>query len=135
MAMTMMRSNSITPSVDPVLTPISERSHSGGSVSFNVDFKSPCTSTTRILDHVDQTDKWAVAENTGEGGKNGGDTKIVDAEIPTSGDTGALKVFTLAELEEFNGSDPHNKILIAVHGKVYDVTCEKHLYGAGKIWF
>lgn len=40
--------------------------------------------------------------------------------------------FTLAELREFDGSDPCKPLLVALSGKVYDVTPSKGMYGPGK---
>lgn len=38
---------------------------------------------------------------------------------------------TLEELKEFNGSNKDGRILIAVLGKVFDVTCAQQFYGLG----
>lgn len=40
--------------------------------------------------------------------------------------------FTLAELREFDGSDPSKPLLVALNGNVYDVTPSKSMYGPGK---
>lgn len=40
--------------------------------------------------------------------------------------------FTLAELREFDGSDPSKPLLVALSGNVYDVTPSKSMYGPGK---
>lgn len=40
--------------------------------------------------------------------------------------------FTLEQLREFDGKGPEGRILIAVNGKVFDVTRGKRFYGPGK---
>jgi len=40
--------------------------------------------------------------------------------------------FTIKELREFDGTKGDGRILIAVNGKVFDVTKGKHFYGPGK---
>lgn len=40
--------------------------------------------------------------------------------------------FTLEQLREFDGKGPERRILIAVNGKVFDVTRGKRFYGPGK---
>lgn len=39
--------------------------------------------------------------------------------------------FTLEQLREFDGKGPEGRILIAVNGKVFDVTRGKRFYGPG----
>ena len=39
--------------------------------------------------------------------------------------------YTLAELSEFDGSDPRKPLLIAIRGHVYDVTRGRDFYGPG----
>ena len=39
---------------------------------------------------------------------------------------------SLQELRQFDGSDPSGRILVAVNGKVFDVTRGKRFYGPGK---
>lgn len=40
--------------------------------------------------------------------------------------------FTIQELREFDGTKGDGRILVAVNGKVFDVTKGKHFYGPGK---
>lgn len=39
--------------------------------------------------------------------------------------------FTIQELREFDGTKGDGRILIAINGKVFDVTKGKHFYGPG----
>ncbi|KAJ3392738.1 hypothetical protein HDU84_003475 [Entophlyctis sp. JEL0112] len=41
------------------------------------------------------------------------------------------RVFTTAELKEFDGSDPSKPIYVAISGKVYDVSAGEKYYGKG----
>lgn len=43
--------------------------------------------------------------------------------------------FTLEQLREFDGKGPEGRILIAVNGKVFDVTRGKRFYGPGMLFF
>lgn len=40
--------------------------------------------------------------------------------------------FTIQELREFDGTKGDGRILVAINGKVFDVTTGKHFYGPGK---
>lgn len=40
--------------------------------------------------------------------------------------------FTIHELREFDGNKGDGRILVAINGKVFDVTKGKHFYGPGK---
>lgn len=40
--------------------------------------------------------------------------------------------FTIKELREFDGTKGDGRILVAINGKVFDVTKGKHFYGPGK---
>ena len=40
--------------------------------------------------------------------------------------------FTLEQLKEYDGKGPEGRVLIAVNGKVFDVTRGKRFYGPGK---
>ncbi|KAJ8873780.1 hypothetical protein PR048_024614 [Dryococelus australis] len=40
--------------------------------------------------------------------------------------------FTLQELKPYDGTGPDGRVLMAVNGKVYDVTRGKRFYGPGK---
>lgn len=40
--------------------------------------------------------------------------------------------FTIQELREFDGTKGDGRILVAINGKVFDVTKGKHFYGPGK---
>ncbi|XP_037939621.1 membrane-associated progesterone receptor component 1-like [Teleopsis dalmanni] len=40
--------------------------------------------------------------------------------------------FTIQELRQFDGSQPDGRVLLAVNGKVYDVTKGKQFYGPGE---
>ena len=42
--------------------------------------------------------------------------------------------FTLEQLREFDGKRADGRLLIAVNGKVFDVTRGKRFYGPGKVW-
>jgi membrane-associated progesterone receptor component len=44
---------------------------------------------------------------------------------------GEERDYTLAELASFDGADPERPLLIAVRGKVYDVTPGRAFYGPG----
>jgi membrane-associated progesterone receptor component len=39
--------------------------------------------------------------------------------------------YSLEELKQFNGTDPSKPILLAVKGKIYDVSCKSSFYGPG----
>ncbi|EPZ34843.1 putative progesterone binding protein [Rozella allomycis CSF55] len=39
---------------------------------------------------------------------------------------------TLDELREFDGTDSHKPVYVAINGVIYDVTCKRHLYALGK---
>lgn len=41
--------------------------------------------------------------------------------------------FTIQELREFDGNKGDGRILVAINGKVFDVTKGKHFYGPGKL--
>jgi len=41
--------------------------------------------------------------------------------------------FTIQELREFDGTKGDGRILVAINGKVFDVTKGKHFYGPGKL--
>lgn len=41
--------------------------------------------------------------------------------------------FTIQELREFDGTKGDGRILVAINGKVFDVTKGKHFYGPGMI--
>lgn len=41
--------------------------------------------------------------------------------------------FTVEELLPYDGNGPEGRILVAVNGKVFDVTAGKQYYGPGKI--
>lgn len=41
--------------------------------------------------------------------------------------------FTIKELREFDGTKGDGRILVAINGKVFDVTKGKHFYGPGKV--
>jgi len=43
--------------------------------------------------------------------------------------------FTIQELREFDGTKGDGRILVAINGKVFDVTKGKHFYGPGMIVF
>lgn len=43
--------------------------------------------------------------------------------------------FTIQELREFDGTKGDGRILVAINGKVFDVTKGKHFYGPGKRLF
>lgn len=43
------------------------------------------------------------------------------------------KDFTVAELRKYDGTGPEGRILVAVNGKVFDVTKGKRFYGPGII--
>lgn len=45
------------------------------------------------------------------------------------------KDFTAEEMREFTGNNPDGRILIAVNGKVFDVTKGKRFYGPGMLSF
>lgn len=40
--------------------------------------------------------------------------------------------FTLEQLREFDGTGPHGRVLMAVNGRVFDVTRGKNFYGPSK---
>ena len=40
--------------------------------------------------------------------------------------------FTVAELRQFDGTQPDGRVLVAVNGNVFDVTRGKRFYGPGK---
>lgn len=42
------------------------------------------------------------------------------------------KDFTVEELRKYDGKQPDGRILVAVNGKVFDVTKGKRFYGPGK---
>ncbi|CAI5496704.1 unnamed protein product [Closterium sp. Naga37s-1] len=52
---------------------------------------------------------------------------------PVPGPPEPIKIgeITLEELSQYSGSDPEKPILLAVRGKIYDVTRGKHFYGPG----
>lgn len=39
---------------------------------------------------------------------------------------------TLEQLKQYNGDEPHKRVLVAVNGKVFDVTKGRRFYGPGK---
>ena len=41
--------------------------------------------------------------------------------------------FTVAELRQFDGTQPDGRVLVAVNGNVFDVTRGKRFYGPGKL--
>lgn len=41
--------------------------------------------------------------------------------------------FTVAELRQYDGTQPDGRVLIAVNGNVFDVTRGKRFYGPGKL--
>ena len=41
--------------------------------------------------------------------------------------------FTLEQMKEYDGRGPDGRVLIAVNGKVFDVTRGKRFYGPGKV--
>lgn len=41
--------------------------------------------------------------------------------------------FTVQELKAYDGNQPDGRVLVAVNGKVYDVTRGKRFYGPGKL--
>lgn len=43
--------------------------------------------------------------------------------------------FTIKELREFDGTKGDGRILVAINGKVFDVTKGKHFYGPGRLVF
>jgi len=43
------------------------------------------------------------------------------------------KDFTVAELKQYDGTGPDGRILVAVNGKVFDVTKGRRFYGPGII--
>lgn len=43
--------------------------------------------------------------------------------------------FTIQELREFDGTKGDGRILVAINGKVFDVTKGKHFYGPGNLDF
>lgn len=43
--------------------------------------------------------------------------------------------FTVAELRQYDGTQPDGRVLIAVNGNVFDVTKGKRFYGPGKYLF
>lgn len=43
--------------------------------------------------------------------------------------------FTIQELREFDGTKGDGRILVAINGKVFDVTKGKHFYGPGKLGY
>jgi hypothetical protein len=43
------------------------------------------------------------------------------------------KDFTVQDLKAFDGNQPDGRVLVAVNGKVYDVTKGKRFYGPGKL--
>ncbi|GJP61645.1 hypothetical protein CLOP_g18784 [Closterium sp. NIES-67] len=52
---------------------------------------------------------------------------------PVPGPPEPIKIgeITLEELSQYSGSDPEKPILLAIRGKIYDVTRGKHFYGPG----
>lgn len=42
--------------------------------------------------------------------------------------------FTVEELKQYNGTQPDGRILVAVNGKVFDVTKGKRYYGPGEYY-
>lgn len=45
------------------------------------------------------------------------------------------KDFTIQELREYDGTKNDGRILVAINGKVFDVTKGRHFYGPGKLLF
>lgn len=45
------------------------------------------------------------------------------------------KDFTVEELKKYDGNQPDGRVLVAVNGKVFDVTNGKRFYGPGKFSF
>lgn len=43
------------------------------------------------------------------------------------------KDFTIQELREFDGTKNDGRILVAINGKVFDVTKGRHFYGPGEL--
>ncbi|CAI5474980.1 unnamed protein product [Closterium sp. Yama58-4] len=52
---------------------------------------------------------------------------------PVPGPPEPIKIgeITLEELSQYSGSDPEKPILLAIRGRIYDVTRGKHFYGPG----
>lgn len=56
-----------------------------------------------------------------------GSQKPLEPELPK-----LRRDFTIAELRQYDGTQPDGRILVAVNGKVFDVTKGKRFYGPGK---
>lgn len=47
-------------------------------------------------------------------------------------DNPGSKIFSSAELSEFNGSSPDKPVYLAIKGTVFDVTANREMYAPGK---
>mmetsp|Transcript_4832 Transcript_4832/g.17549 ORF Transcript_4832/g.17549 Transcript_4832/m.17549 type:complete len:122 (+) Transcript_4832:185-550(+) len=56
----------------------------------------------------------------------------LDTENKTQPAVDALKKFTIEELHDYNGQDKSKPVLVALKGKVFDVTSETRFYVPGK---
>lgn len=49
--------------------------------------------------------------------------KVVESDITEANNDGGLRKYTLEELKKYDGTNPELPLLLAFHGKVYDVVC------------